>query len=209
MSTSALEKLRNMPEWFTDRMFMRVNRLSAETTRTTLSRMKSGGLIESAGERSGVYFNLFKNPDAPNAHQVHALLSVYPSAVLVGESVLHNAGWITQIPSTITVAVLQRRSLQKLTGFSIQEKNVSWFKSMFPHFLSSDTANFTTYGLKAIPPEQALALLFQEGMAGLDIDDVDIPDEKQGCVAALFKERGIALDVNANRRDAFGAPLFR
>jgi hypothetical protein len=191
MNTSALERLRNMPECFTDKTFMRLNRLSPETTRVTLSRMKSSNLIQSAGDRSGVYFNLLRNENAANEHMINALLFIYPTAVLVGESVLHNAGWITQIPASITVAVLRRKSLQKLNGFSIETRDLDWFKSMNDLFLSADSADFTTYGLKSIPPEYALLEVFQQGGYGLDLDDVDIPDDKAELVSLLFSENGL------------------
>lgn len=198
MNTSALERLRNTPECFTDKTFMRLNKLSPETTRVTLSRMKSGNLIQSAGDRSGVYFNLLKNENAANEHMINALLFVYPTAVLAGESVLHNAGWITQIPSSVTVAVLKRKSLQKLNGFSIETRDLDWFKSMKDLFLSADSAGFTTYGLKSIPPEYALMEVFKQGGYGLDLDDIDIPDDKVELVSLLFAEN--SLDFKMSRQ---------
>jgi len=45
---------------------------------------------------------------------VAALEFEYPSAILIGESVLHAAGWITQIPAQLSVAVLRRRSYADL-----------------------------------------------------------------------------------------------
>jgi len=48
--------------------------------------------------------------------RVAALLFEYPSAMLCGESVLHASGWITQIPASLSVAVLLAPELRLTAG---------------------------------------------------------------------------------------------
>lgn len=175
--SNSFEKLRDLPDCFTDKTFLRKTGFLPQSAQVALSRMKAAGLIESAGNRSGIYYNLFKNKNAKDEQMVNALLFEYPSAVLCGESVLHNAGWITQIPSAISVCVLKRLSYQKIDGFSIFGRDVDWFKNNHEKFLSTETAEFSTFGLKSVTPEFALADLLHNG-AGIDMDDVYIPDEK-------------------------------
>jgi hypothetical protein len=198
VNKSAFQKLQIMPECFTDKVFMRLSGLKQESAKVALSRMKDANLIQSAGNRSGVYFNLVKNNNANNEHMTKALLSVYPTAVLSGESVLHNSGWITQIPSAITVTVLERKSYQKLDNFSIEGRNLQWFKDMHNIFLPKDNADFSTYGLKAVPPEYALMMLFKDGNSGLDKDDIEIPDDKINQTLKLFQNNGIDFGLVHN-----------
>ena len=74
-----------------------------------LARWKKSGMVQSTGPRSGVYFNLVANPKAAEEHLVDALLFAFSSAVLIGASVLHDAGWTTQIPKKLQIACLAER----------------------------------------------------------------------------------------------------
>lgn len=72
-----------------------------------LRRWKQKGLVEPAGERAGIYFNKLRAREVDSALRVAALLFEYPSAILCGESVLHSAGWITQIPGCPQFGVIR------------------------------------------------------------------------------------------------------
>jgi hypothetical protein len=85
---------------------------------------------------------------------------LYPSAVLSGESVLHNAGWMTPIPANVSVAVLSRRSYAKLDGFEITGRPKSWFLRVHPSIVAPYQAEFSTYGMRTLPPALALADLY-------------------------------------------------
>jgi hypothetical protein len=146
-----------------------------------LTRWKAKAWVEQAGPRSGIYFNLLANPLAASEHRVGALLMAYPSAMLMGESVLHAAGWITQIPQQIHVAVEKRRSYVQLSGIALHPKPLDWFKTVA--VLQPTQAKFNTYGLRSLPPAWALADLWANPLAWHpDADDVEIPD---GCQAQV------------------------
>ena len=104
----------------------------------------------------------------------------YPNALMVGESVLHAAGWITQIPSTLQVAVEKtslRRSYKQHDGFTLLPRPLAWFARAHPHVLSPQKAKFNTYGLHTVPPDFALADLYATpGAWHPDADDLDIPE---------------------------------
>jgi hypothetical protein len=121
----------------------------------------------------------------------------YPSVVLMGESVLHEAGWITQIPAQLSVAVLSRRSYVSFHGFEIHGRPLSWFKKV--HSFIDPEAQKRVYNLRALPPAIALADLYADA-AGWhpDPDDLDILREAYDAVAFAFALLGVSQD-HANR----------
>jgi hypothetical protein len=177
----ALERLKNLPEVFNVNTLSRLMGMPKPTVLAYLTRWKAKAWVEQAGPRSGIYFNLLANPLAASEHRVGALLMAYPSAMLMGESVLHAAGWITQIPQQIHVAVEKRRSYVQLSGIALHPKPLDWFKTVA--VLQPTQAKFNTYGLRSLPPAWALADLWANPLAWHpDADDVEIPD---GCQAQV------------------------
>lgn len=171
----ALERLRNLPEVFNVNTSSRLMGMPKPTVLAYLTRWKAKAWVEQAGPRSGIYFNLLANPLAADQHRISALLMAYPSALLTGESVLHAAGWITQIPQQIHVAVEKRRSYVQLSGIVLHPKPIGWFKTVA--VLQPLQAKFNTYGLRSLPPAWALADLLADPLAWHpDADDLDLPE---------------------------------
>jgi hypothetical protein len=191
---SAIERLKNLPDVFTVNTLSRLMGCPKPTVLAYLSRWKTRGWVEQAGPRSGVYFNLAKNPLAASQHRVDALLMLYPSAMLMGESVLHAAGWITQIPQALHVAIEKRPSYVQMQGVALHPKPLAWFKTV--PILKPTQAKFASYGLRTLSPAWALADLLANPLAWHpDADDVDVPE---GCRAELEKacaQLGCASDV--------------
>lgn len=110
LNQSALERLRAGPVVFNVNQATRyLGAGDNDMASVYLARWKKRGMVQNTGSRSGVYFNLVANPKATEEHLVDALLSAFPSAVLIGASVLHDAGWTTQIPSKLQIACLAER----------------------------------------------------------------------------------------------------
>jgi hypothetical protein len=175
--TSAVDRLRNLPEAFTFAGFRRLTGLSDRAAAVCLHRWKRKDLIEPAGVRASIYFNKLKCPEPDASLRVQALLFEYPSAVLIGESVLHAAGWITQIPARLAVAVLRRPTYVSFQGFEIRGRPLAWFKCV--HDVISAPASERVYGMRALPPAFALADLYSEPEGWHpDPDDLDIPDDQ-------------------------------
>lgn len=187
-----IQRLMDMPACFSGNDFMRLSGLSPQSASVALSKLKAKGLIDTAGIRSGIYFNLVADRNARENCKIEALLRIYPSAVLIAESVLHAAGWITQIPSLIHVAVLERLSYQSLDGFLIEGKSKDWYRNIHPELLDEKTATFPTYGLKALPPAIALMDMVRAGVV-MEPDDLDIPEESQSEVVDVFKNNQVRL----------------
>ena len=192
--TSALNRLRELPEAFTFAGFCKLSRFSNNAASVCLRRWKEKGLIEPAGERAKIYFNKLRSPQVDSALRTAALLFEYPSAILCGESVLHAAGWITQIPAQLSVAVMSRPSYVSLHGFDIRGRPLSWFRKIHP--LLEPSTEKRVYGLRALPPALALADLYAdpEGWHP-DPDDLDIPDQDHGSVLSAFALLGLDQNV--------------
>jgi hypothetical protein len=192
--TSALTRLRELPEAFTFAGFCKFNRFSNNVAAVCLGRWKQKGLIEPAGERAKIYFNKLRSPEIDNALRIAALLFEYPSAILCGESVLHAAGWITQIPAQLSVAVLSRPSYVSLHGFDIRGRPLSWFRKIHPQM--DPSAENRVYGLRALPSPLALADLYADPDGWHpDPDDLDIPDQHHQSMLSAFELLGVEHQV--------------
>jgi hypothetical protein len=192
--TSALTRLRELPEAFTFAGFCKLSRFSNNVAAVCLRRWKQKGLIEPAGERAKIYFNKLRSPEIDSALRISALLFEYPSAILCGESVLHAAGWITQIPAQLSVAVLSRPSYASLHGFDIRGRSLSWFRKIHP--LMDLSAEKRIYGLRALPTPLALADLYADPNGWHpDPDDLDIPDQDRPSVLSAFELLGVEHEV--------------
>lgn len=173
----AVARLRSLPESFTFAGFCRLTSFSANAAAACLRRWKTKQLIETAGDRAGIYFNKLKCPVVDSSHRIDALLYQYPTAILCGESVLHATGWITQIPARLSVAVMSRPSFVSFYGFEIHARPLSWFKKV--HRILTAMGNAKIYGMRALPPSLALVDLYADPKAWHpDIDDLDIPTEQ-------------------------------
>jgi hypothetical protein len=190
--TAAVERLRSLPDVFTFAGFCKITGFSTNAAAVCLRRWKTRGLIESAGERAGIYFNKLKRPEIGSSDRVRALLFEYPTAILCGESVLHAAGWITQIPTRLSVAVMARPSYVSLHGFEIHGRSRSWFRKV--HRAVSAAGNAHVYGLRALPPALALVDLYGDPKAWHpDVDDLDVPEEEKATVMSGSELLGVEL----------------
>lgn len=199
--TSAIDRLRDLPEAFTLAAFRRLTGLSENAAAVCLHRWKMKDLIEPAGTRAGIYFNKLKIPQPDTALRVEALLHEYPSAILSGESVLHAAGWITQIPAQLTVAVLSRPTYVSLRGFEIRGRPLSWFTAVHPDVSRRGTDR--VYGMRALPPALALADLYGDPKAWHpDPDDLDIPPDHSAEV--LSGSERLRIPLPEALRDSLG-----
>lgn len=195
--SSAYDRLLRMPAIFSINTMVRSTGLTRASAKVLLTRWVAKKLAESAGPRSGVYFNRVVDRDGALAHAALALLMKYPSATLCGASVLHNAGWTTQIPSTLHVAVEARASYAKLDGVTLYPCRRSWFQFMQQQGAFTDSGDaagtdaMTTYGLRALSPAWALADLYADPSAGswkpdasdLDLPAAALPELRHACLA--------------------------
>lgn len=196
---SAFERLTALPPVFSLNTLVRATGLPRASAKVLLTRWAGKKLVESAGPRAGIYFNRVVDRDGDSAHAVKALVMKYPSATLCGASVLHCAGWTTQIPSTLHVAVEVRRSYAKIDGVTLFARPVAWFQFMQNRRAWADAdshkaaAQINAYGLRALAPAWALADLYADksGQAWRpDEDDLDVPVREFRSVRRACKAMG-------------------
>lgn len=188
---SGYDRLKDLPPVFSLNTLVRATGMNRASAKVALTRWAAKKMIEGAGPRAGIYFNRVVDRNGDSAHSVKALLMKYPSATLCGASILHSAGWTTQIPSTLHVAVEARSSYVQIDGATLFPRPVSWFQFMQAQVAWVGTAdthapgNISTYGLRALAPAWALADLYADksGHAWYpDEDDLDVP---RAAMAAL------------------------
>lgn len=154
-----------------------------------------------------LYFNKLKCNEVDGSLRTAALLFEYPSAMLCCESVLHAAGWITQIPARHSVAVISRPSYVSLHGIDIHGRPLSWFKKIHPSVdLSPDKR---IYGLRTLPTPLALADLYGDPKGWHpDVDDLDIPQEEVASVGAAATLLGVELPAPLGHKINKAAKIF-
>lgn len=178
---SAFDRLKELPAFFSLNSLVRQSGMSRETASVALQRWAAKGWVLPAGPRSGAYFNLIVDPKAADNQKISAIMHEYPSALLASESVLHSAGWTTQIPSTLCVFVETRRSYVSLSGVSIEGRSLAWFRAMNNRgaIKKNGDGDINAYGLRFLDPVWALPDMYASKSAWHpDEDDLDIPDDK-------------------------------
>lgn len=188
---SATERLRALPPVFRGSELSLRFGWDTHEAAEYLRRWKRRDLVKPAGPRAGVYFNLISETSAAETHLEEAIAMLFPSAVVVGTSVLHDAGWITQIPRQLDVAVLRRRTFPGVTGVVPHPRNILWYRLVHPRLERTEGQ-----GVPRLDPAFALAdaLKYRDGWVP-DPDDIAFPDAED---ARRFLEAckilGVALD---------------
>ncbi len=150
--TSAIDRLRALPEVFTGGELTVLLGWTSAIASTYLAQWRKAGLVQSLGGRSDVHMNLVRNPQ-PEPEL--ALLRAHPQAVGVGLECLRRAGWTTQITAQPEVAVPGRTAATHLGGFALCTRNAAWFTKVAPGLESAGL------GMRRLRPAWALADMAQ------------------------------------------------
>jgi len=166
---SAIERLRALPPVFRGSDLSLRFGWSTHEAGEYLRRWKQRDLVQPAGPRAGVYFNLISETSAPETHLEEAIATLFPSAVVVGASVLHEAGWTTQIPRQSDVAVLRRRTFPALKGIVLHPRSIFWYR-----LVHSRLERTQGQGVPRLDPAFALAdaLKYRDGWVP-EPDDIE------------------------------------
>lgn len=171
--TSAIERLRAVPEVFTGSELTVLFGWKSAIASSYLANWRKAGLIRSLGGRSDVHMNLVRNP---HANPEVALRRAFPQAILVGVDRLRAAGWTTQIPTLPEVAVSQTSTRYSMTGFALTARPDKWFQTVKPG------VDKVAQGLDRLRPAWALADMISRAQDRrvrhawlLDPDDLDLP----------------------------------
>jgi hypothetical protein len=175
--TSAISRLGTLPEVFTGSNVTVLMGWKSGICSSYLAQWRKAGLIKSLGGRSDVHMNLVRNRQvSPEL----ALRRVFPQAFKVGVDILCEAGWTTQIPNAIDVAVPTASSLYDLPGFTLSTRTAKWFQRVAP---GTDRVQ---QGIDRLQPAWALADMLARAQDArvrnawlLDPEDLDLESARR------------------------------
>ncbi|MEZ5646744.1 MAG: hypothetical protein R3E94_02850 [Burkholderiaceae bacterium] len=127
--TSAVDRLKELPEVFTGTDLNMVFGWTSGISSTYLANWRRAGLVRSLGGRSDVHMNRVVNP---KVNPETALRRAYPQSVKVGVDILREAGWTTQIPTRPEVAVPQSGPVYSVEDFDLVARSDAWFERVRP-----------------------------------------------------------------------------
>jgi hypothetical protein len=174
---SAHDLLQQLPPVLSVRDLERMAQTTSQTAANYISRFLDRGLLKPVGPNGKVYFNLVVDRKADVNRREEAAFLLFPSAIVSSLTVLHDEGVITQIPSSLHVAVLSRRSYPKLDNIEVHPRPAGWFRKMRDgHVLPGHPSREDHPGrLPRLTPEAAFvdALKYGDGWIS-EPDDVDL-----------------------------------
>ena len=180
--TSAIKRLAGIPEIFTGGDLTVLFGWTSAICSSYLAGWRKAGLIKSLGGRSDVHMNLVLNRDA---NSEAALRRAFPCAMKVGVDLLREAGWTTQIPTLIEVAILRSHSLYDIADFAITTRTRTWFQRVLPG------TQKVSSGIDRLQPAWALADMIARaqdrrvrGTFLLDPEDLDLQSVRRDQAAA-------------------------
>ncbi len=125
---SAFERLQELPEVFTLNTASAILECDAGNASTYIGRWKDNGFVTSLGPRTGVHFNLLKNPSADKDRRMEAIAFLFPGAMIGGVSAVHAAGWTTQFPRQTEIIIPKRRSFPAVDDAIILMRPLPWIR---------------------------------------------------------------------------------
>ena len=170
--TSAIERLRVIPEVFTGSELTVLFGWKSAIASSYLANWRKAGLVKSLGGRSDIHMNLVRNP---HINPELALRRAFPLAILVGVDRLRPAGWTTQIPTLAEVAIALTSSRYSIDGFALTVRPEKWFQTVKPG------VEKVAEGIDRLRPAWALADMISRAQDRrvrhawlLDPDDLDL-----------------------------------
>ncbi len=150
------------------------------------TRWHTRGLLERAGPRLGIYYNRVRDPQGLEASRLQAARLVFPSSVLIGSTVLHDAGWSTQISQVREVAVLVRRSYPAVDGVVFHGRTRVWYGQVHDGIIRDGV-------VPALKPAMALADAWADPeLWHPDLDDLEAEDVDWPAAQKAFEVLGLA-----------------
>lgn len=186
--TSARSRLLELPEAFHCNQLTLRYGFPKETSGVFLSRWERAGLVKKAGPRSGWWFNLVRNQNAPAACRMNVLLAEHPRAVVGGATVLHDCGWTDQIPARTDVLIPGKRNPSTMYGFNVRPAGERWLGLAQPRFVRDGS-------IPRLPAADALIelLFFAKGQWSPKPDDLDESEVDFTLLAEAAKHYGVSF----------------
>ncbi|MCW3784299.1 hypothetical protein [Defluviimonas salinarum] len=182
----AFDRLRELPEVFTLNTAAAMLGGDTNLASTYIARWKEMGFVSSLGPRTGVHFNLLRNPEAASERRMEAIAYLFPGAVLGGVSAVHAAGWTTQIPRRLEILIPVRRSCPAVDGVEIGQRPRSWFRKAASWIAAPGP-------VPGIDPAFALADAWKTGDWRPDPDDIEWDEVDAERLELAFAEVGLSI----------------
>ncbi|QYY33612.1 hypothetical protein K2O51_31805 (plasmid) [Cupriavidus pinatubonensis] len=178
---NSVKTLRSMPPVFSLQDMAKLLDKDHPAVKANVARWKEQGLVRAVGPRLGLYYNLVTHPNWEE-NRALAVKMAYPSAIVIGPTVLHRHGWITQIPQSLSIAVLNDGSHPSMEGVEVFKRSMRWYRKFSPW-------GEPIYGLPALTPENALLDCMENASIRLwcpnvdDLDEFEVPESLLEMVA--------------------------
>jgi hypothetical protein len=182
--TRSLDRLRELPEVFSLGMVCTLFEMTRGMASTYISRWKDVGLVSSLGEKTGVHFNLLRDPDGPQSRRLDALAYLLPGSRIIGASALHAAGWTTQFPRSLEIAAPPRRSFPTIPDVEISKRPRDWFSGPGRRI-------FRMGAIPILDPATALADAWVSGSWRPDPDELEWDEVDVEALRRAFADLGM------------------
>ncbi|MCE6958264.1 hypothetical protein LAZ40_04240 [Cereibacter sphaeroides] len=184
--TRSLDRLKELNPVFTVGTLGQLFGMPPGVASTYIARWKELGLVASLGERTGIHFNLLKDPAGPRDRRQEAIAYLLPGARIIGASALHAAGWTTQYPRRLEIAVPPRRTLPAIPDVDISQRPKIWFSTAGRELLRDGH-------IPVLAPAEALADAWKTGLWRPDPDELEWDEIDREAVSRAFRRQGIDL----------------
>lgn len=185
--TSAIQRLAALPEVFRGSDLTVLFSWKSAIASTYLAQWRKAGLVRSLGGRSDIHLNLIRNPQVPTEV---ALRMAYPRAVKLGVDVLRQAGWTTQIPSTVDVAIPRTSQIHAVAGFRLSPRPERWYAQVAPGVVP------VSQGLNQLTPAWSLADLLARARDAR-VADAWLPDPEDLDWPAILADKALPKALTA------------
>lgn len=199
----AAERLLELPDIFTTSEYCTLTRQAPATASVMLSRYAGRGLIERLSNRSDVFANRVQGASR-QTHLRPMLARVIPGALVTGLSALYEAGWTTQRPTSLHVAVAIRSPgwRHDIPGVTKHSRSASWFAAL--GYADGGIEGALNQPLATLKPHWALADLLNRGQApdpdDLEVDLIEDYEEAIQALQTLLPARSVTAKPAPRRR---------
>jgi hypothetical protein len=185
--TSAIKRLSGLPDVFCGSDLTIKFQWTSAIASSYIAQWKKAGLVQALGGRSDVFMNLVTNKE-PNTDL--ALRNCYPKALKIGIDILRQAGWMTQIPARVDVAIPKACNVYDIDGYNLSPRTEKWFNLMAPGIEKVDI------GINQLRPAWAFADLIARSM-DKRVHDAWLPDPEDIDELAVSEDPEMSVALKA------------